>query len=38
MWEVYYRKQAKKDSNKLFSAGLKSKAKNLLEVIEKNPY
>ncbi len=38
MWQVYYTKQAKKDAKKLASAGLKDKAKTLLEVIEVNPY
>ncbi len=38
MWQIYYTKQAKKDAKKLASAGLKAKAKSLLEVIEINPY
>lgn len=38
MWQIYYTKQAKKDAKKLASAGLKTKAKSLLEVIEINPY
>jgi Txe/YoeB family toxin of toxin-antitoxin system len=38
MWKIYYTKQAKKDARKLASAGLKAKAKTLLEVIEANPY
>jgi len=38
MWQIYYTKQAKKDAKKLASAGLKAKAKTLLEVIEANPY
>jgi len=38
MWQIYYTKQAKKDAKKLASAGLKAKAKTLLEVMEANPY
>jgi Txe/YoeB family toxin of toxin-antitoxin system len=38
MWQVYYTKQAKKDAKKLASAGLKAKAKDLIEVITSNPY
>ncbi len=38
MWEIYYTKQAKKDAKKLASAGLKNKAKELLSIIEDNPY
>ena len=38
MWEIYYTKQAKKDAKKLASAGLKSKAQELLVVIQENPY
>jgi hypothetical protein len=34
MWEIYYTKQAKKDAKKLASAGLKSKAQELLVVIQ----
>ncbi|WP_016957663.1 Txe/YoeB family addiction module toxin [Catenovulum agarivorans] len=38
MWDIYYTKQAKKDAKKLAAAGLKSKAKNLLDIIQINPY
>lgn len=38
MWQIYYTKQAKKDSKKLASAGLRMKAKDLLEIIKTNPY
>ena len=38
MWEIYYTKQAKKDAKKLASAGLKSKAQELLVIIQENPY
>ncbi|WP_440905641.1 Txe/YoeB family addiction module toxin [Catenovulum sp. SX2] len=38
MWDIYYTKQAKKDAKKLAAAGLKSKAKNLLDIIQLNPY
>jgi Txe/YoeB family toxin of toxin-antitoxin system len=38
MWEIYYTKQAQKDAKKLSSAGLKTKAQELLKVIQSNPY
>ena len=38
MWELYYTKQANKDAKKLASAGLKDKAKELLTIIQENPY
>lgn len=38
IWRLYYTKQAQKDARKLASAGLKAKAKELLEVIEINPF
>jgi toxin YoeB len=38
MWTLYYTKQAKKDARKLSSAGLKDKAKKLLDIVQKNPY
>ena len=38
MCEIYYTKQAKKDAKKLASAGLKSKAQELLVIIQENPY
>lgn len=38
MWELRYTKHAQKDAIKLASANLKDKAKELLEVISKNPY
>ena len=38
MWEIYYTKQAKRDSKKLASAGLKNKAMELLSIIQENPY
>ena len=37
-WKVFYTKQAQKDAKKLASAGLKDKAKILLEILKKNPY
>ena len=36
-WKVVYTRQAKKDAKKLSSAGLKSKAQKLLDVLEGNP-
>ena len=38
MWEIYFTKQAKKDSKKLASAGLKNEAMGLLSIIQENPY
>lgn len=38
VWRLVYTKQAQKDSKKLSSAGLRSKAEELLAVLEKNPF
>jgi len=37
-WDVVYTKQAQKDAKKLSSAGLKDKAKYLINIIKENPY
>ena len=37
-WEVVYTKQAQKDAKKLSSAGLKDKAKYLINILKENPY
>ncbi|WP_296063305.1 Txe/YoeB family addiction module toxin [uncultured Amphritea sp.] len=37
-WKLYYTKQAQKDARKLASSGLKSKAQELLKIIEQDPY
>ena len=37
MWTVIFTKQAQKDARKLSSAGLKSKAEQLLEILARNP-
>ena len=37
-WQTVYIKQAQKDAKKLASSGLKGKAKELLQVVEFNPY
>ena len=37
-YQLVYSKQAEKDAKKLSAAGLKSKAMNLIEVLEKNPF
>ena len=37
-WQLIYTKQAQKDAQKLASSGLKEKAKELLKVVESNPY
>lgn len=38
MWKIIYTKQAQKDAKKLSSAGLRSKAEQLLKILQKNPY
>jgi len=37
-WELVYTKQAQKDAKKLSGSSLKSKAQELLKIIEENPY
>jgi len=37
-WKLMYTKQAQKDAKKLASSGLKSKAKSLLNTIQKDPF
>ena len=37
-WRVVFTKQAQKDAKKLSSAGLKEKAKKLIEILRDNPY
>ena len=37
-WSLVYTKQAQKDAKKLASSGLNSKAKELLKVLEQNPF
>ena len=37
-WVLVYTKIAKKDAKRLAAAGLKTKAKSLLELLEENPY
>ena len=38
MWQIVFTKQAQKDAKKLSSAGLRSKAEKLLEVLRENPF
>ena len=38
MWKLYFTRQAQKDAKKLVSAGLKSKAQELLEILAANPF
>ena len=38
MWRVVFTKQAQKDAKKLSSAGLRSKAETLIEILHENPY
>ena len=37
-WRLVYAKQAQKDARNLLSAGLKTKAQALLDVLSENPY
>lgn len=37
-WTLVYTKQAQKDAKKLAGAGLKSKAKEMLKLLELNPF
>lgn len=37
-WKLIYTKQAQKDAKKLTASGLKEKAQQLLDIIEKNPF
>ena len=37
-WRLVYTKQAKKDSKKLASAGLKTNAQRLLELLKEDPH
>ncbi|WP_052881790.1 Txe/YoeB family addiction module toxin [Kiritimatiella glycovorans] len=37
-WKLIYTRQAKKDARKLASSGLKDKAKQLLEILEEDPF
>jgi len=37
-WQLVYTKHAQKDAGKLASAGLKEKAKALLEIVAENPF
>lgn len=38
MWKIYYTRQAQKNAGKLASAGLKSKAEELLLTLSANPF
>ena len=38
MWELYFTSQARKDAEKLASAGLKARAQEVLDVVQANPY
>jgi len=37
-WRLVYTRQARKDAKQLAAAGLKEKAINLLELLERNPF
>jgi Txe/YoeB family toxin of toxin-antitoxin system len=38
IWKPVYTRQAQKDAKKLAAAGLKDKAVELLEILERNPF
>jgi Txe/YoeB family toxin of toxin-antitoxin system len=38
MWQLYFTKQAAKDAKKIAASGLKEKTKELLDIIQNNPY
>ena len=38
MWTLYYTKQAQKDARKLASSGLKTKAQQLLTILQADPW
>ena len=38
MWTLYYTKQAQKDGRKLASSGLKTKAQQLLTILQSDPW
>ncbi len=38
IWQLAFTKQAQKDAKKLAAAGLKDKAKTLLDVVQANPF
>jgi len=37
-WKIVYTKQALKDAKKIKSAGLKTRAEKILNILEKNPF
>ena len=37
-WQLVFTRQAQKDARKLASSGLKEKAKDLLRIVESNPF
>ena len=37
-WKLVYTKQAQRDAKKLSSAGIRSKAEVILEILKKNPF
>ncbi len=38
MWQVVFTRQAQRDAKKLSSAGLRSSAEELIEILRENPY
>jgi toxin YoeB len=38
MWTLYYTKQAQKDARKLASSGLKTKAQQILTILQSDPW
>jgi Txe/YoeB family toxin of toxin-antitoxin system len=37
-WRIVYTRQAQKDAKRIATAGLRSKAEQLLEILSKNPF
>ncbi len=37
-WQIVFTRQAQKDARKLSAAGLRAKAEELLEILERNPF
>ena len=37
-WQLYFTRQAQKDAKKLSAAGLRAKAQQLLDILQKNPF
>ena len=38
VWKLLYTKQAQRDAKKLYASGLEKHAKELLDILQQNPY